>query len=179
MNLISDKKYSRIFTNSRFLSKFSLLLFGLFIGACTITPERLTISDLNKSANEDRKLMFGNEKHITGSLSLEEAIARALKYNLDHRARAMEKALAFNQLELENYRLLPTLTANAGYADRSKFSATNSKERGDGEGPASGYSHSADRTAFTGDLALSWNILDFGVSYFKTEGSIGIKVGNR
>ena len=149
-------------------SKFWLfqMILVLIVGGCSITPKPLTVSDLEKSAKEDHRIMFEKGDKISGNLSLEEAIARALKYNLDHRARAMEQALALNQLDLEGYQLLPKLIAKAGYSDRSQFSATNSKERGDGPGSTSGYSYSADRSGITGDLALSWNVLDFGVSYF-------------
>ena len=77
----------------------------------------------------------------------------------------MEQALALNQLDLDDYELLPTLTAKAGYADRSEFSASNSKEL-DGPPPSGAFSYSGDRTSFTGNLTLSWNVLDFGVSYF-------------
>ena len=87
--------------------------------SCSVTPVPLTDADLSKSAEEDRILMFGKAHQITGSLSLEEAIARAVKHNLDHRAKAMEQALALNQLDLDDYELLPTLTAKAGYSDRN------------------------------------------------------------
>ena len=137
----------------------------VFLGSCTVTPEPLTDTDLSKSAEEDRALMFNSENQIIGNLSLEEAIARAVKHNLDHRAKAMEQALALNQLDLDDYELLPTLTAKAGYADRSEFSASNSKELGDTP-PSGAFSYSGDRTSFTGNLTLSWNVLDFGVSYF-------------
>ena len=142
------------------------IIFVIVFGGCAIAPKPLTVLDLEKSAKEDHRMMFDKGGTISGNLSLEEAIARALKYNLDHRARAMEQALALNQLDLESYQLLPKLTAKAGYSDRSQFSATNSKERGDGPGPTSGYSYSGDRSGITGDLTLSWNVLDFGVSYF-------------
>ena len=135
------------------------------LGSCTIIPEPLTETILSKSAKEDRTLMFEKSNQIIGSLSLEEAIARAVKYNLDHRAKAMEQALALNQLDLDDYQLLPTLTAKAGYSDRSEFSASTSQQL-DGIPPSSHFSYSGDRTSFTGDLKLSWNILDFGVSYF-------------
>ena len=136
-----------------------------FLGSCTITPEPLTDSFLSKSANEDRTLMFNEDDQIIGNLSLEEAIARAVKYNLEHRAKAMEQALALNQLDLDDYQLLPSLTAKAGYSDRSEFSASTSQQL-DGLPPSSHFSYSGDRTSFTGDLKLSWNFLDFGVSYF-------------
>ena len=72
----------------------------VFLGSCTVTPEPLTDTDLSQSAEKDRALMFKSENQIIGNLSLEEAIARAVKHNLDHRAKAMEQALALNQLNL-------------------------------------------------------------------------------
>ena len=140
-------------------------MIALLIGACSVMPQPMTVSDAEKSAEEDHALMFGKGEKIVGRLSLEGAIARALKYNLDHRAKAMEQALALNQLELDNFELLPGLTANARYSDRSEFSASVSKQI-DGLPPTGDASYSGDRTQFTGDLTLSWNILDFGVSYF-------------
>ena len=134
----------------------------------TIAPKELTKVELQESAKIDKALMFGNEEKLVGSISLAEAIARALKHNLDSRARSMEQALALNQIDLDNYQLLPSLTMNAGYSDRSGWNATNSKTL-KGPPPSSQYSYGADKTLFTGDFSLSWNILDFGVSYYNAK----------
>ena len=40
---------------------------------------------------------------ISGAVTLDEAIARALKYNLDHRAKSLEMALASGQLEGKDF----------------------------------------------------------------------------
>jgi outer membrane protein TolC len=109
----------------------------LFLGSCIVTPEILTTSDLKNSAENDLKLMFGGEEKLIGSLSLEEAVARALKYNLDRRARSMERALALNLLDLDNFQLLPKLGASDTYSDRTEFSATNSKSDPNGPAPSS------------------------------------------
>jgi outer membrane protein TolC len=138
----------------------------LFLGSCIVTPEILTTSDLKNSAENDLKLMFGGEEKLIGSLSLEEAVARALKYNLDRRARSMERALALNLLDLDNFQLLPKLGASDTYSDRTEFSATNSKSDPNGPAPSSTYSYSGDRAGHTRDLKLSWNVLDFGVSFY-------------
>jgi outer membrane protein TolC len=61
---------------------------------------------------------------IKGPLTLDEAMARALKYNLDRRARLMEEALALNQLDVSQLDMLPKLMAQAGYASRSVERAT-------------------------------------------------------
>ena len=84
----------------------SLLLVG-----CAVKPEPLTNLELDNSADTDHIKMFSVGERITGELSLEEAIARALKYNLDKRTRIMEHALAVNQIKLDEYSLLPKLVA--------------------------------------------------------------------
>lgn len=52
---------------------------------------------------------------ITGPLTLDEAMARALKYNLDRRSKQMEEALALGQLDVNKYDMLPRVLAQAGY----------------------------------------------------------------
>jgi outer membrane protein TolC len=147
-------------------SKLIIIPALVFLGSCVVTPEILTTSDLKNSAETDLELMFGNDDQLTGSLSLEEAVARALKYNLDRRARSMERALALNLLELDNFQLLPKMVASKMYSDRTEFSATNSKSDPKGPPPTSSYSYSGDRAGHTRDLKLSWNLLDFGVSFY-------------
>ena len=103
--------------------KVCVFILALFLAACTVTPDPLTRQELSKQADSDQATMFPKKHKLTGNLSLQEAIARAVRFNLDHRAKAMEQALSLNQLKLDSYELLPTLVAKAGYSDRSKFSA--------------------------------------------------------
>ncbi len=137
----------------------------LLVG-CATKMHPLTDLELDNSAEEDHFRMFVEGERLNGDLSLEEAIARALKYNLDKRTKVLEHALALKQTKLDEYSLLPSLVAKGNYSDRSEFSASNSKDRGDGPPPSSGFSYSSDRTIFKGDLTLSWSVLDFGVSYY-------------
>ena len=145
---------------------FYLLIVLVLVSGCTVSLKPLTDLELEKITEIDQALMFPEKQRVFGEISFQEALARALKYNLDKRAKVMEQALALKQVDLDEYQLLPNLIAKGGYSDRSEFSASNSKERGDGPGPTSGYSYSGDRTIFKGDLTLSWNVLDFGLSYF-------------
>ena len=86
-----------------YISKAFNVLLLLVLVSCTIAPKELTKVELEESAKIDKALMFGNEEKLVGSISLEEAVARALKHNLDSRARSMEQALALNQIDLDNY----------------------------------------------------------------------------
>ena len=97
---------------------------------------------------------------------MHEAFARALKYNLDGRVKLIEEALAQDDLDLSRYDLLPKAYVNAAF---------NSRNNVNGELEPSAIatgqqslvpSTSTDNNVSTADLLVSWNILDFGVSYF-------------
>lgn len=139
-----------------------------FLTACSLSPEPLNTQDTFEANQVDLKKMFDDNEPLNGELSLSDAIARALMYNLDHRAKAMEQALAISDADLSSYELLPTLTANAGYNYRSEYNATNSSTVGSDTAPGS-YTYSADKGGITGDLTMGWNVLDFGVSYFTAQ----------
>ena len=102
---------------------------------------------------------------ITGVLTLDEALARALKYNLDRRARMMEEALALNQLEASRHDMLPRLIAQAGYSSRDNDLISQSRSAEDGSlSPSRFISRERNHALF--DLGFTWNALDFGLGYF-------------
>jgi outer membrane protein TolC len=133
--------------------------------ACAVTPEPFTKEEVSAQAVADREAMFKGGEPLTGPLTLPEAIARAMKYNLDKRSKMMEEALALGQTELDRWDMLPKLTANAGYTYRSEPNATNSLNTTTGQ-RSSDYSYSADQRTKTADLTMTWNLLDFGVTYY-------------
>jgi outer membrane protein TolC len=106
---------------------------------------------------------------IRGPISLEEAIARALKYNLDRRTKMMEEALALSQLDVSRYDMLPKVVAAAGYTARSEYPITRSEDSVTGAPSLANPSISSDRQHLVGDLGLTWNLLDFGVSYLNAK----------
>ncbi|MGE5475262.1 MAG: TolC family protein [Bacteroidales bacterium] len=147
---------------TRLLASASLVA---LLAACAMQPEAFTPEQLAQSAKEDRADMFKGGEALTAPLTVSDAIARALKYNLDRRSKMMEEALALNQTNVDRWDLLPKLTANAGYTSRSEPNATVSRDlrtQTTGTSP----SYSTDRDNYTADLGLSWNVLDFGLSYF-------------
>lgn len=135
------------------------------LSACAVMPEPFTADQMKQSGAEDRSAMFKGGEPLAAPLTVSDAIARALKYNLDRRAKVMEEGLALGQTKVDRWDLLPKLTANAGYTYRSNPNATVSRDVKTGQDGTS-YSYSDDPRSFTGDLGMSWNILDFGLSYF-------------
>ena len=106
---------------------------------------------------------------MSGPLALEEAIARALKYNLEGRVRSMEQALALNQFDASQYDMLPKLVAAAGYRERDSDLITRSKDSVTGQPSLAHPFISTDRSAVTTELGFTWSLLDFGLSYYNAK----------
>ncbi len=137
----------------------------LSVVGCAVRPAKLTLADRKASLAADQKAMYGNQQPVQGPITLEEAMARALKYNLESRVKLMEEALAQRQLKLANFDLLPKLAASAGYSYRDNVLGSSSRSVLTGQQSLEP-STSTDQNLRHADLTLSWNVLDFGVSYY-------------
>jgi outer membrane protein TolC len=136
------------------------------VSGCAVVPTPLSDQEFAAKAADDRKAMFlKQEPLLEKPLTLGDAVARVLRYNLDNRSKMMEQAQALNQLDLDRWDLLPKLTTDAGYMNRSDHATTTSRDSVTLEPALSNPYYSMDRDHFTADLTLSWNVLDFGVSY--------------
>ena len=153
-----------------FALKFAVPLLALWLGGCaSLTPEPLTAPEIAATSAADRQTMQQDIEPLAGPLSLDEAIARALKYNLERRTRLMEEAIAAGQLDVGKFDLLPKLVASAGYRDRNNYLITNSIDSVTGQPSLSHPYVSSARSATTTDLTLSWSLLDFGQSYYASK----------
>lgn len=138
---------------------------SLLAGACAITPERLTLDEQISQAARDRAVMYASQEPVSGAISLEEALARAIKYNLDHRVALMESALEDRALDVAGVDLLPELTGRAGLRTRDNVQASSSRSIVSGRESLEP-STSTEQNVRTADLQLSLNVLDFGLSYY-------------
>ncbi len=143
------------------------LLSATAVGGCALSPDPLTLDKLSSNAAEKRQRVTSAQEPLSGSISLHEAMARALKYNLDHKVEVYETALRVAELDLSHYNLLPNAVAGAGYAARdetlasSSFNLVNNTQN-------FGFSTSQDERLRTADLQFSWHVLDFGLSYVRS-----------
>jgi outer membrane protein TolC len=139
---------------------------GLLAG-CTVAPVALDRAERDELAAASRAQLFAGQEPITRPLTLYEATARAIKYQAEYRVRLMEEAAALGQLDVAQFDLLPKLTATAGYSTRSNDAF------GFGFTPAgtvaTNPSASVERTHTTASIGFTWNVLDFGVSYFRAK----------
>lgn len=116
-------------------------------------------------ATDTADSLFRDQEPIDHPLTLAEATARAIKYQAEHRQRRMEAAAAEAQLDVAKFDLLPKLMVNAGYSTRDNDAF------GFGFTPAGTIATtptaSQERTRDTASIGLSWNLLDFGISYYR------------
>ncbi len=145
-----------------------LLAFSLFFAGCAVSTTPLIQEDILKRIAADREAMYKDQESLNGPITLEEAMARSIKYNLDHRLKIMEHALSLRQTDLMTYDMLPRLVAGAGYTERDSYNASSSMNVATNQ-QSLAPSTSQDKGHFNSDLTLTWNILDFGVSYFQAK----------
>lgn len=149
--------------NTLLLTSAAVLLAG-----CAVTPKPLTSTQIETAAERNFANVDAEQEPISAPIDLYEAMARALKYNLDYKVGMMEEALRSRELDASRYDMLPQLVANAGYAGRNNFAGASSLSLLTNRQSLEP-STSAERDIFSANLALSWDVLDFGLSKVRAE----------
>lgn len=140
----------------------ALALAGM-LSACSVTPHPMSASDLDVRAQSNRVATTANQEPLAGPVDLYEAMARALKYNLDYRVEQMQQELRDRELKVSSYDALPQLVASGSYFGRSNEAGASSLSlltRNQSLEPST----STEKNVLSGDLTLSWDVLDFGMS---------------
>lgn len=141
----------------------------LILSGCStlnVDSARLTLPEVRAALREDKTALSRDVEPLNGPLTLDNAIARAVKYNADRRFRAMEQAVAQDSFEASKYDMLPKLVASAGYRDRSNDLITRSTDSVTGEPSLAHPYISSERQALNTEIGISWSLLDFGQSYY-------------
>ncbi|NIE74159.1 TolC family protein [Pantoea sp. Ap-967] len=143
---------------------FAASLLALAVSGCAVTSQPIDRSVSEERARADLASMFKGQEPLNGPLTLHQAMARAVKYNLEARLKVMEEALAKRQVDLAQFDMLPRMALDAGYVGRNNVSASSSQSIRTGTQSLEP-STSQDRDRDVADLTMVWNVLDFGVSY--------------
>jgi outer membrane protein TolC len=145
----------------------ALIVAGVLSG-CSIKPTAISEEELSEFVGLNAENLVADQEAIHGPIGLYDAMARALKYNLDFRVEMMNEALAARTLDVKSAALLPQVVAQSGYNGRdpasgsySKSLATNTRSKD--------ASTSSEAETFNADITATWNILDFGVSYIRAK----------
>ena len=140
-------------------------LMGVLSG-CSVTPRPMSAAELDTRAADDRVAATANQEPVAGPIDLYEAMARALKYNLDYRVEQMQQTVQERNLRLSTYDMLPQLVGTSSYYGRTNQAGASSLSiltRRQSLEPST----STDRDVAAADLSLSWDVLDFGLSYIR------------
>lgn len=153
-------------TATKTLAGFCIVIAMTMASGCAIQPEPLTELELADAAGSNLQNVDAVQEPVSGKVSLYEAMARAVKYNLDHHVEEAEAALRVAELDLAHYNLLPNAVAKSGYAARDKFNASSSYNLTTGTDNFAA-STSQEKRITSADIGFTWNILDFGLSYVR------------
>ena len=152
----------------RLTAPVALVTAGLLATGCTITPTPLAEDENVTRVRRDLAVLLAPQEPLAKPVSMHEAMARAIKYNLDERVKLMEMAVATQQLDLSRYDMLPQLVAGAGYTGRNNEAFSRSlsfRDRTVTDELAA--TTAVERHRRTADLGFTWNVLDFGLSYVR------------
>lgn len=129
----------------------AVIIIFLALKGCAVAPEPLTIDEVARQVYANEELSSEGVEVLNGPLSVEEAVARAIMYNLDYRVLRFEQAVASSELDLKRFDILPDVLFRAGYSSQS--GATRQVVGGNDAN-------------WERSLDLSWNLLDFGRGYY-------------
>ena len=138
------------------------------LSGCTIPSAQDDIKNRMLNARMDMQTYNSMRPELIAGIDLNKAISLGLTYNLELWLSRQELAI---QKELKNSsiaQMLPELTANINNGLRDSHSASNSIGLFSGqEAQNVTYSYSDMKSHTYGGVNLLWNVLDFGVSYYR------------
>lgn len=125
----------------------SLTILGLVAG-CSVTPEPMTAEDRSARSAADLERINQMEYVPAQPITLNQAIARAVAFNLQRRVKEIEREIEDAELQTKSFEMLPSLDIEASRDETSEQ-----------------LSASDDVITRTASAGITWNILDLGVSY--------------
>jgi len=147
---------------------FIALAAATVLAGCAVIPEPLTKEAVHERVVDDQFRIYSDQEQVFAPIGFDEAVARALKYNLDYRLKVMESAVNLSLAEVSRYDMLPSVLASAGYTLRSNDAGSTSYDVVTGQDLWGGNpTSSQERRRRIAGVEFSWSALDFGVSYYR------------
>ncbi|GAB3475474.1 TolC family protein [Marinomonas epiphytica] len=146
------------------------VLAGMLLGLAGCAPKvvQLDMNKLSVQAHRELLASISTNEPIVEPISLYEAMARALKYNLDAQIEIKDEEFRRRQNLVINTGMWPSLLATFGIQSRDSVAASSSRSIVTGRESLEP-STSSERSYSTADLTASWDLLDFGVAYAESQ----------
>lgn len=135
----------------------------LTLTACAGANTALKPDNIRKTVAEDLRNAYAQDPSDEGVLTLEMAIARAIKYNLDAKVAETEAFVAGHDATLTGLEALPTASLNASRVGRNNKGGSSSRSLQTGIQSLEP-SISTDQYRYTQQLKANWNALDAGLA---------------
>lgn len=88
------------------------------LAGCSVHPDSLSDAEMANFVGLNADTLVADQEAISGPIGLYEAMARALKYNLDHRVEMMSATLAARAADVKSAAMLPQIVAQSNYSGR-------------------------------------------------------------
>ncbi len=125
-------------------------------GCATISPP-LSASQVESFAAELSAELEPARNEFVGLLTVDAAVKRAMRFNHAIRAKELEVALVEAKVLAQGGAMLPNIVAESDSYRRNRPHMSHSNQ-------SPSFSTSTDLRTLSRDIALSWNVLDFGLS---------------
>ena len=136
------------------------------LSGCALRPAAMNAAQTDQFVAQLQGDLAAGTLPVARPLDLYDAIARALVANQDLKAAQLAKMLGDSEVALATAEMLPQFVGTSSVYARNKPMASTSQSLAAPQ-RLNGYSTSSGQVSRSSDLSLSWNILDFGVSYFR------------
>lgn len=134
------------------------------LAGCAARSPETTGSISTPNALQARLVSEG--RAIDAPIDVHAAIARVLLFNRDLEAERMARMLAEAEAGLATVEMLPGFVASSQVYARSNVAAASSAPAAN-PSALSAAAVSSERVSRSREMAVSWNVLDFGISYFR------------
>lgn len=139
----------------------------LAMSACSWPSAPLTVDEQVQSLESDLGQLYAQQDALDHPLTLSEAIARGIKYNINHRVAMMDELVAHGEVDTRLLEMLPGLDLEAGYQGRDRNNVISAESDATGAQSLEP-SIFQDQHRKTAALNLSWNTLDAGMAYVRS-----------
>jgi outer membrane protein TolC len=140
------------------------------MGCTAPRTSELSPAELQQIA-QDRlnRVVSADQEPVTKSIDLYEAMARALKYNLDQKIEYREQILRSSELDVASYDMLPDVVLAADFSGRDNDPGSYSIDVPNGDSESEVATRSSEREQVDADLTLSWDMLDYALARVRSQ----------
>lgn len=137
------------------------------ISSCSITPKAVDNEAQLNNTYKGLHNVLDMQQPVGEKVNMSEAIARTLKYNLDHKLQQAQLMIESGNLKAAYMEMLPSLDLNVGYSFRNNDLIQNLRDA-DGQ-VIPGQQSFTPREVLNQSYGLSWSVLDLGLSYTRAQ----------